>query len=107
MIDLTDYEMNQSRLEAYGYVILAWPDFVAAADLPEGLLDRAIEVTADEPHVHEWVVYEPDGDCDDWLLVGDRSEIARETVEMIIGMRPPEGPLSGRELDRESGLSFR
>lgn len=107
MIDLTDYETNKSYLDAYGYAILPWADFVATPDLPKGLLDRALDVTADEPEIRQWAVYDPDGDAEDWLLVGDRDEIARETVEDIIGMSPPTGPLSGAELDRADGSVYR
>jgi hypothetical protein len=100
MIDLTDYNTNKSYLDAYGYNILPWADFVAIPDLPEGLLERALEVTVTEPELRQWAVYDPDGDAHDWLLVGDRDEIARETVEDIIGMNPPTGPLSEAELER-------
>jgi hypothetical protein len=107
MIDLTDYETNKGYLEAYGYAILPWEDFVAAPDLPKGLLDRALEVTEARPELRQWAVYDPDGDAEDWLLVGDWDEIVRETVEDIIGMGPPTGPLSSAELGRADGSVYR
>jgi hypothetical protein len=107
MIDLTDYATNKTHLDAYGYDILPWADFVAVPDLPQGLLERALQVTASQPELRQWAVYDHDGDAEDWLLVGDRDEIARETVEDIIGMGPPTGPLSKHELDRADGSVYR
>lgn len=102
MIDLDDFETNRSLLEAYGYRLVTWEEFCVAQDVPEGLLDRAVEETADREEDRDWVVYDPDGDAQDWMLTGDRDVIARTVVEHIIRLSPPTGPLSSRELDRSA-----
>lgn len=107
MIGTSDYETNKSNLEAYGYKLVTWEEFLAAEDRPEGLLERAMDVTAPRKHDRQWVVYDPEGDSDDWLLVGERDKIAKTTVEDLIEMEPPEGPLSPRELDRTVGSVYR
>ena len=107
MIDLNDFEANRELVDAYGYRLVTWEDFVGATDLPEGLLERAVEETADREEDRDWVVYDPDGDADDWMLTGDREAIARTVVEHIIRLNPPTGPLSGAVLDASTTISQR
>lgn len=107
MIDLNEFETNRSHLEAYGYRLATWEEFCVARDIPEGLLERAVEETADREEDRDWVVYDPDGDAQDWMLTGDRETIARTVVEHIIRISPPSGPLSRRELDRSTALTPR
>lgn len=106
MIDVSDYDSNKAHLDAYGYTIVEWADFVVAADLPGGLLERAFNVKP-ETSADPWVVYDPDGGAEDWLLVGDKEEISMETVLHIIDTNPPTGPLSGAEADLVEGIPFR
>lgn len=64
----------KQQIESRGYRLVAWSDFVAATDRPQGLLERA------ENHKARFVVYDPSDDEDGWLLVGDDpDELALET----------------------------
>jgi len=99
MPDLSSFETNRDHLEAYGYRILPWEEFVIATDRPDGLLERAVEETSERDEVPDWIVYDPDGDAQDWMLVGDREEIAHETVLHIVRCDPPTGPLSRGEME--------
>ncbi|NTF18038.1 hypothetical protein G6L37_06445 [Agrobacterium rubi] len=99
MIDLNDFEGNRDLVTAYGYCVMTWEDFVAAPDIPAGLLERATEETADREQDRDWVIYDPDGNAEDWMLTGDKDAIIRTTVEEIIRQNPQAGPLSGAVLD--------
>lgn len=94
MIDTSNYEVNKTNLEAYGFKIIPWSEFVTAPDRPTGLFSRAIRVTTECRGDRQWVVYDPSDDEEGWLLVGERDEIAKETVEDIIEREPTEGPLA-------------
>lgn len=61
----------------YGYSIETWETFSSEPHLPEGLLERALEVKAEfvlrgTPFTH--VLYDLDGHGDDFLLLGDDLE---------------------------------
>lgn len=84
--------------EAYGYKLTTWQDFITADDKPDGLYSRALEVTDRRKQDRQFVIYDPEGDDEGWMLIGDRDEIIRETVDDLIGMEPPEGPLSPEAL---------
>lgn len=94
MIDTSNYETNKANLEAYGFKIVTWDGFLSAKDRPDNLLSRALEVTHERQEQRLYVVYDPEGDHEGWLLIGPRDDIAVETVEDIISQEPEEGPLA-------------
>lgn len=80
----------KEALEAYGYKLVTWPEF-ANADLPEGLMERALVW---EPVETDFVVYDPEDDASGWFLLSwNKEAIARETCNYIIGSEPEHGPL--------------
>jgi hypothetical protein len=93
---LDGFEKDKADLEAYGMKIVTWPEFCAAKDTPEGLHRRAFRIYNNNENlsVESWVVYDPNADDEGGLLIGERDEIARETVKDLITIEPPEGPLS-------------
>lgn len=96
---LADTDASIAAISSYGYKLVMWQDFKEASDRPEGLLERALEVTADRPEDRCWVVYDPESDYEGWMLIGERAHVVRETVKDLVWLEPPEGPLSPKELN--------
>lgn len=67
-------QQYKQQIESRGFRLVAWSEFVAATDRPNGLLERA------ENHKAGYVLYDPSADDEGWLLVGDDpDELALET----------------------------
>lgn len=70
---------KRQLLEKYEYVIVPWEAFRMIPNLPEGLLERAMEIGESK-----WVVYDPCDGEEGWLLIGDSErELINATVEHI------------------------
>lgn len=93
---IADFEASLAAIRSYGYKLVTWQEFQEATDRPDGLLNRAILTSQIAERID--VIYDPDDDGDGWLLVGNRNEIVRETAAHLIGIDPPDGPLSRTEL---------
>ena len=93
---LADPDASLTAMESYGYKLVTWQEFETAEDRPKGLMERALKYT--EPMERSHVIYDPEDDDEGWMLIGEREAIIRETVEDLIGIEPPEGPLSPKEL---------
>lgn len=71
-------EDYRKTLDWHGYKVVERAAFEATKELPAGLRERAARYEGD------WVVYDPEDDCDGWLLVGDDPDaLAKETVEVL------------------------
>lgn len=89
---LSSLQNMQAALESYGYKLVTWGQFKVAKDRPDGLLKRALDNSKEEDR--KFAIYDPENDDEGWMLIGANAEdIARETVEDLIGMEPIEGPL--------------
>jgi hypothetical protein len=81
-----------ANVEAYGFKLVTWDDFLIATDRPDGLMERALEVT--EPAERQFVIYDPSDDDEGWMLIGRRDMVISETVKDLLWREPIEGPLS-------------
>lgn len=71
---------DEETLKTNGYKLVTLAEFNAATDVPDGTRERVALI------VKKWggdfVVYDPNDDCEGWLLVSkDRAALAKETVE--------------------------
>lgn len=95
---LSRFDQSLDAMLSYGYKLVTWHEFLTNADVPNGLLDRALKLTDVDQERRQYVVYDPEDDDEGWMLIGERDEIVRESVKDLIDMNPPEGPLSKEEL---------
>lgn len=88
----------KAALESYDYKLVTWAAFVAAADRPAGLLQRAEEIRAEilGGRLEDvFVVYDPMDDNGGFLLVSDsEDEAAIEALRWIEDGVPDEGQLA-------------
>lgn len=83
---------DEQRLASHGYKLVTRAEFEAATDVPAGSTREVVRRVA-----AKWggafVVYDPNDDDNGWLLVGgDRSALARETVEHLSEIGPAAEP---------------
>nr|WP_250807478.1 hypothetical protein [Neorhizobium tomejilense] len=68
----------------YGYMVETWETFSAEKKLPEGLLERALQVRKDIEATGEsvtHVLYDLDDDSEGFLILGDNPELMSWELE--------------------------
>ncbi|MCK1577826.1 hypothetical protein [Bradyrhizobium sp. 174] len=76
---------------AAGYKVATWTEFQAATDVPARMRVIADKVFA--RWAGDFVVYDPAGGDDGWLLIDDdRAQIIGETVEHLGRLAEPAAP---------------
>ena len=81
-LDLSDVGLIKTRriemskrelLKKYEYEVIPWAVFRMIPTLPEGLLERAMEIGE-----RKWVAYDPCDGKDGWLLIDDSERMLVE-----------------------------
>ena len=77
---------------AAGYQVVTWTEFQAATDVPAFM--RKVAEAVHAQWAGDFVVYDPAGGDDGWLLIDDdRDQIIGETVEHLGRLEPaPAAP---------------